>query len=641
MNNSGLSDLVNLSSENDLPYLSEVIHYPTDIGPYRLIEIFSGVGSGKNTLVNHFVNGNPELAIPQMTVLIITSRKAKVSELLADEKLGLAKKIGIGGNIHLDLYDQEDTALFLRNRRTVTCNWGDYVFFQQSVACTYAFVEKYIQNVYDPTDPGTHLWNLFDMIVVDEFHSLVMDASYQTAPYYVSELLQEYIRRHNLADGQDQSNQIDDAPLAIRPLCKHFVLMTGTPETVKRLPVLGATPHVIDLMEVCVNVRPKNIRFIDQKQAKSQIARQIADEKRVIYFSNHTLFPAEFCKGTDIPLHLVATSFSKEEKRSQLEKCLPIEDQDRTPEQQRMAQTYADMLEVENSISQDGTIPQRFKLWVTTSRNKEGINLNDKDINDVYVESHCVSDIKQMAGRVRHGAENLYIIVDSCGYTEREYEFEAALSKEHFAPDVRTVTNDTDLTRWDLNAHLKELCDSKKITGFFANPDSGFLSHKDKKAHVGKYINWVHKRFAYVRFDYFRNFFCFYYLKRAADIYDEKQRKLFWEAAEDHSKYVEIFQEAFPTSIAHPYKDRSDMMREYIEALLKDDPKREFTTEELKNHCRELNLLRFDNPKDHLSSPNKLLNPIGYMAKRVCKDKKKPGYDRWRFRRIDSLPLAG
>lgn len=60
MNNSGLSDLVNLSSENDLPYLSEVIHYPTDIGPYRLIEIFSGVGSGKNTLVNHFVNGNPD-----------------------------------------------------------------------------------------------------------------------------------------------------------------------------------------------------------------------------------------------------------------------------------------------------------------------------------------------------------------------------------------------------------------------------------------------------------------------------------------------------------------------------------------------------------------------------------------------------
>ena len=40
--------------------------------------------------------------------------------------------------------------------------------YQQSVVCTNAFIEKYLQYVYDPKDITTHLWELFDMIVVDE-----------------------------------------------------------------------------------------------------------------------------------------------------------------------------------------------------------------------------------------------------------------------------------------------------------------------------------------------------------------------------------------------------------------------------------------------------------------------------------------
>ena len=49
-------------------YLSEVINYSTDIEPYTIIEIISGVGSGKNYWVE-------TLAKQGKRILLITSRK--------------------------------------------------------------------------------------------------------------------------------------------------------------------------------------------------------------------------------------------------------------------------------------------------------------------------------------------------------------------------------------------------------------------------------------------------------------------------------------------------------------------------------------------------------------------------------------
>ena len=83
---SDLDDLSGLSNESELPYLSDAIFYETNIAPYRYIQIYAGVGSGKNTFINRFVNGDPETKIPKMIVLVITSRRSKVDELQADEE---------------------------------------------------------------------------------------------------------------------------------------------------------------------------------------------------------------------------------------------------------------------------------------------------------------------------------------------------------------------------------------------------------------------------------------------------------------------------------------------------------------------------------------------------------------------------
>jgi hypothetical protein len=227
---SDLDDLGDLTND-ELPRLSEIIKYEEDIKPYRYIQIFSGVGSGKNTLINRFVSGDPEYGIPKKTVLVITSRRSKVDEQLSDEEVSFAAKIGKWGNMGKEIYDDDDKDIkrFKSNIRIIKDEYGEHTIYQESVICTNAFIEKYLQKVYNPEDAGTHLWNLFDMIVIDEFHSLVLDATYQTAPYHVNSLIWEFAHRCQMADMNPDSVE--------PPLCQHLILMTGTPETVKSLPV--------------------------------------------------------------------------------------------------------------------------------------------------------------------------------------------------------------------------------------------------------------------------------------------------------------------------------------------------------------------------------------------------------------------
>ena len=391
------------------------------------------MGSGKNTFVNRFVTGDPERKIPQMTVLVITSRSSKVSEQLADIEVSYAAKIGKWGNMTKEFYDDGDLECFQANIQTIVNEWGEYQVYQKSVVCTNAFVEKYLQYVYDPTDPGT-------------------------------------------------------------------------PDIVKKLPVPHAQPHILDMMDTCVNVTPKNVRFLDMKQAIDLIEQRLVANQRCLYFTNHVLFPEAFCKGTSIDPRSVAVSFSSKDRRDALTAYANMPVDVRTEDDQKFAQIYRDMVAVERSISEDGTIPPQYKLLITTSRNKEGININRTDINDVFVESHNISDIKQMAGRVRHGAENLYIIVDSLGYAEEPYRYESVLSKEHFAPDIRFLDNKTDPAQWSFNEHLQKLCKTEGISDFYANRNSDFLPFHGKKNQVRDFINCAHKM-EYARFDYFRNYF--------------------------------------------------------------------------------------------------------------------------------------
>ena len=649
---SDLDDLGDLTND-ELPRLSEIIKYEEDIKPYRYIQIFSGVGSGKNTLINRFVSGDPEYGIPKKTVLVITSRRSKVDEQLSDEEVSFAAKIGKWGNMGKEIYDDDDKDIkrFKSNIRTIKDEYGEHTIYQESVICTNAFIEKYLQKVYNPEDAGTHLWNLFDMIVIDEFHSLVLDATYQTAPYHVNSLIWEFAHRCQMADMNPDSVE--------PPLCQHLILMTGTPETVKSLPVPYLVPHVLDKMDTCVNVVPKNIWFLNQKQARDLMEQLWTQKRRFIYFVNHVILPEKFCKETSIDPNTVALSFSADDRRKTLFKSAQTvkkarakknassneqtlsDEKDCSETDCKNAQIYSDMLEVENSISENGLIPSKFSIWLTTSRNKEGININNQDIDDVFVESHNISDIKQMAGRIRHGAENLYIIVDSQGHKDTDYPHEYLLSRDEYAPSVQRIDKGKQSPEFgSCNRHLKKICDQNGYSDFFANRESGLCPTHNEHNVISKMITRFQVTMPYVQFDYFRNHFCLYYLKDAGERYIRMQNHQFGEAKYNHSKYVKAFTQAFPASIVHPYKYIDEQMREYMDQLLSDDPTRAFSTEEVNAHFATLNRIKFDDPAAYYSNRNSLLKILGYKVDRVGNDPKKPCYNYWRYKKIYSETSA-
>ena len=71
--------------------------------------------------------------------------------------------------------------------------------------------------VYDEEEPITDIWNKFDVVIIDEVHSLITDSTYQSATFDVLEFVKDFLYRY-------QNNQIQNREN------KHLILMTGTPQ---------------------------------------------------------------------------------------------------------------------------------------------------------------------------------------------------------------------------------------------------------------------------------------------------------------------------------------------------------------------------------------------------------------------------
>ena len=73
--------------------ICNVVDYKTEIEPYPLVKIYSGVGSGKSYFAGKMITGSKEYDIPAQNVLIITSRRAKVKETLKELGVLATEKI--------------------------------------------------------------------------------------------------------------------------------------------------------------------------------------------------------------------------------------------------------------------------------------------------------------------------------------------------------------------------------------------------------------------------------------------------------------------------------------------------------------------------------------------------------------------
>ena len=391
----------------------------------------------------------------------------------------------------------------------------------RSCVYTNAKLEKDLQDRYSASNPLVQPWKRFDMIVVDEVHSLFSDATYQTAGFYVRRLIQQTLKY-----SKD---------------CK-VIVMTGTPEILEGVSLFKKA-HLIDRMNICVNVTPKAVRFITRAEAAELQLKLLLEKEKFVAFYNHVAdifafedkVPPEARQG-------IAMSFSK---REILEKMKKEED----PRYQKMIDTQCYLAEHEN-------LPDDVYAFLSTSKNKEGINIKNQDIHTMFVEAHAALDVVQMAGRLRKPVDMLYVVVDSIGHPDKEnsQEYRFALNKRY---------------RAGINEEYMKECQK---TGYSPNdPEAFFQEPAYSNAIRRAFIDLVHKRDSFLRYDFFTDRFMFYGERKVGKAYYENQDRIFAQARTSEMNLMSLGRTWFPDArvrVSNKVKfvcNRQELIDEYFE----------------------------------------------------------------------------
>lgn len=595
-------------------YLSDAIDYKRDIEPNFFVQIFAGVGSGKNYFIESMIKGTLE-GCPRQTVLLITSRKAKVQETLTQFKkeneenndpsytpifldendTELTNRVGRYGNMNSILSECDEPDDYKDFVRVLRDDWGEHKVYQRSVVCTGAYIDKYLRNAYNPGDITTHLWELFDVIAIDEVHSVVMDATYQDAPFAIKALINEILLRERKIDRNEHPYY-----------CKNLILMTGTPDTIKDFGKKSLL--TLDKRNECLSVCPANVSFIQNENVYELIRVKLSKGEKGVYFKNHTPNIQSILKGIKADASEVALSFSKEENRKELAKNDP--------------QSHALMVKTEKMLREECMLPEDIMLFVSTSRNKEGINIKNKDFSYMIVEAHNQSDVVQMAGRVRYGTDELYIVLDA-----KQFELTSWKLESNFAA-TEIAFKDTATKEYSgaANDYFKAIC-RKSGLSVFNNKQAGdnVYTHKELKA----YIEYIEKTFDFVRFNFFRNVFELYDLRVSGYKYLDNSKKAFERAAEEDNPYYELVSQWFPSAKVHPLIPKEKQAEQVFEEFIKKYGVTRIPESDVDELRQQLNIT--------LNEKYKSINPLlkrftTKKLERMSRDQKKSTYHKYKLK---------
>lgn len=241
------------------------------------------------------------------------------------------------------------------------------------------------------------------------------------------------------------------------------------------------------------------------------------------------------------------------------------------------------------------------------------------DIHHVYIESHSLTDIKQMAGRIRSGAEHIYIILNSVGHGNNEHRFEQVLTKA--LCDERLFSEKCS----SFNTILQKFCIDHRLSLADAYRPNG--------SDISDFINLVKQKFPYVEYDYFSRELRFNAYHKYAREFAAAESKLFNDAADDHPSLVALFQKEFPNTIIHAYISPVETGSAYVQRYLEQHPEKYHPFSEIISiaaHLREL----LGSPKrskksdgDNVVNPNYYLRKVGFQYERRNKNKSHPNYN--------------
>jgi hypothetical protein len=183
--------------------------------------------------------------------------------------------------------------------------------------------------------------------------------------------------------------------------------MTATYEPIKGLIKLKNPKDYAfwDFTKKCVHVQPSKLDYMTREMALYYIIRQYnynpQSQWHAIYFATRTKSIREeivpYLIEQGIPEENIAVSFSSTEAEEGFSDTL-----------------LRNKARVEDYLKTNEDIPDDIKVFITTSRNKEGININNREyVWDIIIESHWTDEIQQMWGRVRSPINYTMLVYDA------------------------------------------------------------------------------------------------------------------------------------------------------------------------------------------------------------------------------------
>lgn len=261
------------------------------------------------------------------------------------------------------------------------------------------------------------------------------------------------------------------------------------------------------------------------------------------------------------------------------------------------------MEETERALREDKLLPDSVKCFVTTSRNKEGINILNKDFDSMYIESHNGSDIVQMAGRLRDGVNNLYIIVDSKSNWKEPWKYEGYFTKTMMTGNKRkkdkTEENDN---CGALNEFLIKMFEKFKVENIYGNKNSIYTVHDYFYREISDYIDYAKEQFPCAQYNYFNNKFE-YYSWRTRGIKYQRDNETAFEENLQNGTLKSLGKKWFPLAEVHEYITKEQQAKTILESFLNLYPNGEYPE-------YEVTVVLRDKLKELLNAKEKTINGV-------------------------------
>lgn len=381
--------------------LSKVINYDRDIKDHHMITIRAGCGAGKNFWAK-------QLGEQDFRILLITSRS--VTADAQAEKLKAARWIDISHLCASEYWGEEPDNV------------------EKRVVCTNAGIETFIRRWYDPKNPKTHIWNYYDFIILDEAHSIVSDASFADSCFYVERFIDRAYHEN---------------------LNCHIVLMSATLEPIQwMLDESGWKIHNLNKFDECIHLEPKKVCYYPKVSTVSKLLYHWKRGERIVYFANSVSRIEDLVKRMKeqgVPESDMGISYSTSNGK-----------------ERDFSDSMKEQMEVIlESLKTEELLPPEVKIFFTTTKNKEGININNEDLKIMFSESHQKSELIQMAGRIRNGLDELWVCYDASEHRQLVNGYENLLDK-NCLPAIRESVKEyvAECEKYGIEPNMKRVMES-------------------------------------------------------------------------------------------------------------------------------------------------------------------------------------